>query len=92
MSMGSSLFPIVANLVMQELEKTCIKKLPFNLELSFNLQKIWWYCRLIDSIVIATQPHNIDIILKIFNSFHSRLNLIGIRYKYWIKKEFRIDD
>jgi len=38
--MGSSLFPIVVNLVMQELEKTCIKKLPFNLELSFNLQKI----------------------------------------------------
>jgi len=31
MSMGSSLFLIVANLVMQELEKTCIKKLPFNL-------------------------------------------------------------
>ena len=63
--MGSPISPILADLVLQDLEEEVIKKL------SFNIQA---YYRYVDDTFLIIPKNKIIGILKIFNSYHSRLN------------------
>jgi len=63
--MGSPLSPIIADLVLQDLETKAIKKLPLELPL---------YYRYVDDILFAAPVDQLDIIREIFNSFHDRLS------------------
>jgi len=62
--MGSPLSPIIADLVLRDLETKAIKKLPFVLPI---------YFRYVDDILIAAPYNRLYDILNIFNSFHTRL-------------------
>jgi len=62
--MGSPLSPIIADLVLRDLETKAINKLPFELPL---------YRRYVDDILLATHFDQLGIILDTFNSFHDRL-------------------
>jgi len=62
--MGSPLSPIVADLVLQDLESSAIKRLPSHLPL---------YYRYVDDILLAAPIEQLDTILGVFNSFHERL-------------------
>jgi len=63
--MESPLSPIVANLVMQALERTALESLPFSLG---------FYVRYVDDIALSIHKENIDNFLNMFNSYHPRLN------------------
>jgi len=62
--MGSPLSPIVADLVLRDLETSAIKKLPFVLPL---------YRRYVDDILLTASFDQLNTILDTFNSFHDRL-------------------
>jgi len=62
--MGSPLSPIIADLVMQDLENTCLDRI--NHQLTF-------YFRYVDDIVMAAPSDKIDLIFNTFNDFHNRL-------------------
>jgi len=62
--MGSSLSPIVADIVMQDLETEYINKFDFHLTL---------YYRYVDDIVLAAPTDKINLILESFNNYHERL-------------------
>jgi len=62
--MGSPLSPIIADLVLRDIETKAIKKLPFQLPL---------YRRYVDDILLAAQVDQFNIIIETFNSFHKRL-------------------
>jgi len=61
--MGSSLSPVIADLVLQDLEISAIKNLPF---LSF-------YYRYIDDIILTAPSDFLDSLLQSFSAQHSRL-------------------
>jgi len=63
--MRSPLSPIIADVVMQDLEVHCLNKI--NCETTF-------YFRYIDDILIAASCDKIDQIHKTFNDYHERLN------------------
>jgi len=70
--MGSPLSPIIADLVLQDLETKAIEILPFELPL---------YFRYVDDILLAAPFDHLNKILEIFNSFHNRIQFtleIGI--------------
>jgi len=62
--MGSPLSPIIADLVMQDLETSAIKKLPFDIP---------FYFRYVDDILLAIPENEIDTTVNVFNSLHDRL-------------------
>jgi len=62
--MGSPLSPVIADIVMQDLEEKALGKI--NINLSF-------YYRYVDDIIMAAPTEHTSNILKVFNSFHSRL-------------------
>jgi len=62
--MGSPLSPVIADIVLQDLEEKVLNNI--NLNLSF-------YYRYIDDIILAAPPDHFTNILNIFNSFHNRL-------------------
>jgi len=62
--MGFPLSPIVADIVMQDLETECINK--FDFQLTF-------YFRYVDDMILAAPSDKIDMILKSFNNYHERL-------------------
>jgi len=62
--MGSPLSPILADIVMQDLELKAIKNLDFEIPV---------YYRYVDDILLITPANRVDIILNAFNSIHSRL-------------------
>lgn len=62
--MGSPLSPIIADLVMQDLENKALYKIGFKLPL---------YYRYVDDILLVTKSDKIDHIVNTFNSFHDRL-------------------
>jgi len=73
--MGSSLSPIITDLVLWELETKAIERLPFELPL---------YCRYVDDVLLAAPFDQLNKILETFNSFHKRLQFtleIGINNK-----------
>jgi len=70
--MGSPLSPVIADLVMWDLETVCLNKINCQLTL---------YYRYVDDIVMAGPSDKIDLILTTFNEYHERLkftlNTIG---------------
>jgi len=73
--MGSPLSPIIADLVLQDLEMNAIRKLPLHLPL---------YYRYVDDILLAAPIDRLDSILEVFNSYHERLQFtleIGVNHR-----------
>jgi len=62
--MGSPFSPIIADLVLRDLETRAISKLSFTLPI---------YFRYVDDILLAAPSDRLDYILEVFNSFHNRL-------------------
>jgi len=62
--MGSPLSPILADLVMQDLESNVLN--------SINVQLPFYY-RYVDDIIFATQDTNVSYILEAFNNYHQRI-------------------
>jgi len=62
--MGSPLSPILADIVMQDLELKAIKNLDFEIPV---------YYRYVDDILLITPANKVDTILNVFNSIHNRL-------------------
>lgn len=62
--MGSPLSPIIADIVLQDIENKALHKL--------NLKFPFFY-RYVDDIILATHPHNIDTVWNTFNSYHERI-------------------
>jgi len=62
--MGSPLSPILADIVMDDLESQCIGKLDF---------KVQVYYRYVDDIFLIIPNTKIDEVLKTFNDYHPRL-------------------
>jgi len=63
-AMGSPLSPIIANLVLQDLEERALEKINCNIP---------FYYRYVDDIVLATLIDQIKKIVNTFNDFHNRL-------------------
>jgi len=62
--MGSPLSPILADMVLQDIEDTALNLLPVSLP---------FYVRYVDDILLAAPLDSLDTILNTFNSFHDRL-------------------
>jgi len=62
--MGSPLSPVIADLVLQDLELSAINMLPFRLP---------FYYRYVDDIILTATLDSFDLILHVFNAQHSRL-------------------
>jgi len=62
--MGSPLSPVIADIVMQDLETSCLNRI--NCKLTF-------YFRYVDDIVMAAPSDKTDLIFKTFNQYHNRL-------------------
>ena len=65
-SMGSSFAPVLANIILTELEKVVVTPLMKNGILKF-------YCRYVDDTLVLVKEDQIDKILKAFKSFHNNL-------------------
>jgi len=63
--MGSSLSPILTDIVLQDIEKAALDRLP---------TKLPFYVRYVNNILLATSNDLLNIILETFSSFHKRLN------------------
>ena len=64
-SIGSSLAPTLANIIMIEFEEEYVQKL-----IDSN---ITFYARYVDHTLILAKPSNVPNILKTFNSFHPQI-------------------
>jgi len=62
--MGSPLSPVIADIVMRDLENYCLRKLNFELTL---------YYRYVDDIILTSPIEKIDLISNTFNTYHERL-------------------
>lgn len=62
--MSSPLSPIIAGIVMQDLEKSILRKLPFNSS---------FYFRYVDNIILTAPPDYLDDLLLFFNNYNNRL-------------------
>jgi len=62
--MGSPLSPVIADIVMRDLETTCLQKLKFN---------PIFYHRYVDDIILTIPSEKMDSVLNTFNSYHERL-------------------
>ena len=62
--MGSSVSSLFADIVMQDLENSCLKKLKF---------KTAFFYRYVDDILTTVPNDKIDFLLKTFNSYHPKL-------------------
>ena len=64
--MGSSLGPVLANIILTEFEKTVISDL-------INCGTIKYYKRYVDDTLLVIKPSNIPALLKMFNQFDKNL-------------------
>jgi len=62
--MGSPLSPIIADMVLQDLEESCLEKLNINIPI---------YYRYVDDILMVAPRKNLDLIVRTFNSYSPRL-------------------
>lgn len=62
--MGSPISPVIADIVMQDLEEFCLNNLNFRLP---------FFIRYVDDILTMIPINKLDEILKVFNSYHNRL-------------------
>lgn len=65
-SMGASLGPVLANIIMTEMERCVVDELIDN-------GKIKFYSRYVDDTLLLVKPEDVDEILHKFNSFHKSL-------------------
>ena len=65
-SMGASLGPVLANIIMTELETVVVDRM-------IQSGRIKFYARYIDDTLLLVKPEDVDEILKEFNSFHPNL-------------------
>ena len=63
-AMGSPISSVIANLVMEDLEKTCLDQLT---------HKPTFYYRYVDDIITEAHPNNINEILNTFNKYNSKI-------------------
>ncbi|XP_011882019.1 PREDICTED: uncharacterized protein LOC105569853 [Vollenhovia emeryi] len=75
--MGSPLSPILADLVMDDLETFCLEQLEFEVNT---------YYRYVDDVFTIIPNNKIDDILKVFNSYHPRL-----KFTHEIEKDCKIN-
>ena len=61
--MGSSLGPVLSNIVMTELEMIIIKPL-------IDKGIIKFYCRYVDDTLVLLKPNDVDYVHKLLKSFH----------------------
>ena len=73
-SMGSSLGPVLANIILTEFEKLIV----FDL---VDSGLIKFYRRYVDDTLILVKPNNIPLLLKKFNSFHKNLKFTVDRFE-----------
>ena len=73
-SLGSPLAPLLANIIMTDLEYTIIKKL-------FNTGKIKFYCHYVDDTLLLIKPEDINSVQDMFNSFHDNLRFTVDRFE-----------
>ena len=73
-SLGSPLVPLLANIIMTDLEYTIIKKL-------FNTGKIKFYCHYVDDTLLLIKPEDINSVQDMFNSFHDNLRFTVDRFE-----------
>ena len=66
-SMGSSLGPVLANIIMRQMESEVVKTLE-------TKGVIKQYMRYVDDTLLLIKPENIDTVLRKFNSFHNNLH------------------
>ena len=64
--MGSSLAPVLANIILTEFGKVVVTPLMKNGTLKF-------YCRYVEDTLVFVKEDQIEKILKAFNSFHNNL-------------------
>jgi len=62
--MGSPLSPILADIVLQDIEEAALSRIPAELP---------FYIRYVDDILLAAPDNLLEVILEIFNPFHARL-------------------
>jgi len=62
--MGSPLSPILADIIMDDLENNCLADLDFGIRSFF---------RYVDDIFLITPKNKVDLILRTFNGYHPRL-------------------
>ena len=65
-SMGASLGPVLANIIMTEMERCVVDKL-------IESGKIKFYARYVDDTLLLVKPEDIEDILQQFNNFHRNL-------------------
>ena len=65
-SMGASLGPVLANIIMTEMERCVVDEL-------IDSGKIKFYSRYVDDTLLLVKPEDVDEILHKFNSFHRSL-------------------
>ena len=73
-SMGSPLAPVLANIVMTELEKTVVQKLTASGMIKF-------YCRYVDDTLLLVKPADIPHIHNLFNKFDKNLRFTVDRFE-----------
>ena len=66
-SMGSSLGPVLANIIMIQMESEIVKPLE-------SKGVIKHYMRYVDDTLVLIKPENIETVLRKFNSFHNNLH------------------
>ena len=62
--MGSPISPIIADIIMQDLEENCLSNFDFTIPL---------YFRNVDDTLILILSNKIEIVTSVFNSYHDRL-------------------
>ena len=65
-SMGASLGPVLANIIMTEMERCVVDDL-------IQSGKIKFYCRYVDDTLLLVKPEDLDETLHKFNNFHRNL-------------------
>ena len=72
-SMGASLGPVLANIIMTELERVVVDDL-------IRTGKIKFYARYVDDTLLLVKPEDIDEIVARFNSFHKNIEFTVDRF------------
>ena len=72
-SMGASLGPVLANIIMTELERVVVDDL-------VNAGTIKFYARYVDDTLLMVKPEDVDSILNRFNGFHQNLEFTVDRF------------
>ena len=73
-SMGASLGPVLANIIMTEMEREVVDKLMDDGTLQF-------YARYVDDTLLLVKPDQVDEVLRKFNSFHPNLEFTVDRFE-----------